>query len=153
MNELTINVADYINEDRMREICEEEFRSAVAWMLRKEGDVQRVLSNISYEYVFDCLVPMVDEVPVKEYLKQKVEEIIRDPNSLRYEVFRDSRYGDKESPARKILNEVLSETRPIIEEEVRKRIAEYDFRELRDDIEDTICNCVIRMIRGEHETD
>lgn len=151
MSEMTINVSDYISEDRMKEICEEELRYAVRRHLNTEQDLKRYMSNLSYEYIFDCLVNTVDGMPTRKYLKQKVEEIIRDPSTLKYEVFREAKYGDKESPARKILNQVLSESKPIIEEEVKKRISEYDFAELREDIEDTIYYCVIRMIRGEDE--
>lgn len=153
VNELTINIDDYLGEDKIKDICEEELRYAVRRHLNTEQNMKRYMSNLSYEYIFDCLVNTVDGLPTRIYLKQKVEEIIRDPSTLRYEVFRDSKYGDTESPARRILNQVLSETRPIIEEEVKKRIAEYDFYELRENIEDTICDCVIRMIRGTERTE
>lgn len=148
VNELTINMGDYLSEDKIKDICEEELRYAVRRHLNNEQNMKRYMSNLSYEYIFDCLVNTVDGLPTRDYLKQKVEEIIRDPSTLRYEVFRDSKYGDTESPARRILNQVLSETKPIIEEEVKKRIAEYDFVELREDIEDVVYECVIRMIRG-----
>lgn len=147
---MEINIHDYLSEEEIKDICIEELRKAYKREFRNENDIKRILSNLSYEYVFDQIVCNIDEVDARKIIAENVERIIIDPDSLKFEVFRSANgYGDKDSPARKILNEVLSEQKPLIEQEVKKRIQEYPFYELRDDIEQTIYECVVRMIRGE----
>ena len=147
---LEIELTDYLDEETIKELAIDAVRESFRSQIRNEADVERVLSNLSYEYVFSALVDCLDGIDVRDYLKPKVDEILCNPDSLRFLIFREGdAWGRKESPATKILNEVLSETRPIIEEQVKKRIAEYPFRELQEDIDDTIYYCIRRVMHGE----
>ena len=72
------------------------------------------------------------------------------PDSIKYQVFRrKDAWQNTESPAVAILDSVLKDCRPKIEEMVNKIIEQYDFKELHEEIADTIYYCVIRKLREE----
>lgn len=152
-NVLTININDYVSRERIQELAEEQVRLAFASQFRKEADVERVLTNLSYEYVFRLLEDSVgigrDEV--ERRIAAGLEKALV-PDTIRYEVFRRSdAWSRTESPAVKILDECLKDCRPKIEEMVNKIIEEYPFDELRTDILDTIYCCIERMLTKKEE--
>jgi len=152
MAELTIDITDYISYDRARELAEDELRMAFRKSIRPETDVQRILTNLSYEYVFKLVE---EECGMhKEEFRAKLHEmamrILDDDGLLRYEIFRRAdAWGKTESPAVKWLDEALAESKPKIVEIVNQRIEQYPFHELQEYICDTVYQCIEeKLLRG-----
>ena len=90
--------------------------------------------NITREYV---------ESAIADGIKKAIEG-----DTIKYKVFqRKDAWDRSESPAVKILDDALANSKDLIEAEVEKRIKEYDFRELRETIEDTIYDVICRKLR------
>lgn len=145
MAELTIDITDYVSFDRVRELAEDEVRMALRKSMRSETEVQRVLTNLSYEYVFKLVEEEcglhADEFRAK--LHEMAMRVLDDDSLLRYEIFRRAdAWGKTESPAVKWLDEALAESKPKIVEIVNQRIEQYPFNELREYICDTIYECI-----------
>ena len=147
---IQINIHDYIDDKRITEIVEEEFRNSIRGTLGANNNVGNVLSNISYDVAFRlvCAEFNISCSEFHEIIKQRIVQILRDPNAIRFEVFRkkDS-LNDSDSPAVEYLHEVLLESKPKIEAAVNSIIDEYPFTELRTEIEDTIYECIMRKFR------
>ena len=148
MSLMTIKVDDYLSKEEIKEIAIDELKESFRDQFRKETDIERVLSNLSHEYVFHRVMQHL------EINSEDVEKIIIDgvakalePDTIRWKVFqRKDAWERTESPAVRILDDVLKDCRPKIEEMVNANIEKYDFKELRDEIEDTIYACICRKL-------
>lgn len=143
--EIKIDINDYLSKEEIKEIAEQELRSAFREQFRKEADVERVLTNLSLEYVH-ALVAEQWNGDFEELLRKKVREAIE--NGVSYHVFRRKDVLDRtESPAVAILDEECKNSRQLIKECVEKHIREYPFHELdRDEIGDVIYEVIMERI-------
>lgn len=144
-----IDVSEYLTEDDVRRAAMSALQFAFADQLRKEADVERVLANLTHEYIFKAVC---DKLNVdREYIEQAISDGIKkaiEGDTIRWKVFqRKDAWERSESPAVKILDDALANSKDLIEAEVEKRIKEYDFRELRETIEDTIYDVICRKLR------
>lgn len=143
--ELKIDINDYFSKEEIKEIAEHELRSAFREQFRKETDVERVLANLSMEYIHALVAEQWDG-DFDELLRKKVREAIE--NGVGYHVFRRKDAWDRtESPAVAILDEECKSSRPIIRECVEKHIREYPFHELeKEEIGDVIYDVIMERI-------
>lgn len=143
--ELKINIQDYFSDEQIKEIAEQELRSAFREQFRKEADVERVITNLSIEYVH-ALVAEQWGGDFDELLREKVRDAIE--KDVGYHVFRRKDAWDRtESPAVAILDEECKNSRPLIRECVEKRIKEYPFSELdKYEIGDVIYEVIMEKI-------
>lgn len=143
--ELKINIQDYFSDEKIKEIAEEELRAAFREQFRKESDVERVITNLSVEYVHALVAEQWDG-DFDELLREKVRDAIE--KGVSYHVFRRKDAWDRtESPAVAILDEECENSRPLIRECVEKRIREYPFSELdRNEIGDVIYEVIMEKI-------
>jgi len=151
---MEINIQDYLKEDQIREIAIQELRCSFKNQLRNEADIERILTNLSYEYVFKIVEEElnVHKEEFKTKLKETVMKVLDDSSTLRYEIFRRTdTWGRTESPAVKYLEEALIDSKNKIVEEVNKRIEEYPFYELKENILDTIYYCIADMLTKKRE--
>lgn len=143
--ELNINIQDYFSDEQIKEIAEEELRAAFHEQFRKEADVERVITNLSLEYIH-ALVSEQWDGNFDELLREKVREVIE--KGVGYYVFRRKDAWDRtESPAVAILDEECKNSRSLIRQCVEKRIREYPFSELnRNEIGDVIYEVIMEKI-------
>lgn len=146
-----IDIQDYLDNEQIKEaalsIVEREFYRQI----NKESALERVLANLTGEYIFSrvCEHIQIGREEIERIIAENVKKAL-ESDHIKYQVFRRQDVWDRsESPAVKILDDVLAETRPVIEQEVERRIAEYPFRELVDEIEDTIYGVICRKLREE----
>lgn len=152
---LEVNVGDFLTDEQIAMICEEELRHVVGSQLRKEADIDRILSNRSYEYMFRLVQEELGlhEKEFREKLAKRCEDALT-PDNLRFMVFRRKDVYDRtESVAVKYLDEALMESKPKIVESVNKIIEEYPFYELKDYILDTIYECIEQKLFGKGGTE
>lgn len=147
---MDIKIEDYLDEAEIKAIIVEEIRGAVSYQLRTSASLDNCITNISYRYVWD----MVNDV-YKEYdcdfekvLLEKIKSIIDGLTS--YSVFRDATsYGDKISVGQEMLNKIVEESKPQIEKRVAEIINNYNFHELKEEIADTIYDCIWNKFKTE----
>lgn len=147
--DITINAFDYISPEKISEIVEDEIRYAIRSQIKKESDIERVLTNFTAEYVFKLMESewAANAVDFEKALKEAINNAI-ESDHVKYYVFRRKDAWDRtESPAVKILDEECANSRPLIREMVEKHIKEYPFYELdRDEIGDVIYNVIMEKI-------
>ena len=147
--ELKINIEDYLSELEIKEIAEEELRHSFKELFRKEADIERILSNISHEFVFDLINSQCD-CDLEQILKDKIKDILEN-NDISYYLFRRKNAWDRsESSIVKIIDEECTNSRPLIKEMVEKHIKQYPFRELdKNEIIYTISDVIKKRLFGE----
>lgn len=143
---IEIDIGEYFTQEMIKEIAEDELRKSFRRQFQKESDVERVISNLSYEFVFTLVAEQWDG-DFTELLRKKIKGAIED-DTLKYIVFRRKDAWDRtESPAVAILDEECKNARPLIRECVEKHIREYPFHELdRDEIGDVIYDVIMERI-------
>lgn len=154
-NQITLNVSEFFSKEELKEIAEQELRAAFRAQFCKESDVERVIVNLSWEYVCKLVAEKWDG-DFEELLRQKVRKAIED--GVGWQVFRRKDAWDRtESPAVKIMDEELKNSRPMIRAAIEKHIAEYPFHELdKTEIAETIWEVVMEKIlapRGKKSED
>lgn len=145
-----INIEDYLSEEEIKGIVEDELRDAISQQLRTNHDIDTRITSISYRYVWDMVNDLYKEYDVdfEKMLLEKIKSIIDGLTS--YSVFREANaYGDKISVGQEMLNRIVEESRPQIEKRVSEIINNYDFRELKEDISDTIYDCIWSKFKSE----
>jgi len=123
MEKLVIDIKDYLSEDEIKQILIEQVKININSLFKNEENTQRLLSNLSYEIVFneiDKLVPNSRQV-----ILDKTEKIIRDIKS--YSVFRDGSYGSKPSLAYVMMEDAVKSNKDLINEKVKDTIINKDY--------------------------
>lgn len=147
--EITINLEDYVTPEEIKAQALYTLSCHFENQLRCEADIDRVLSNLTSEYIFErvCMNLDISHEEVERRITEGIQKAL-ESDHIKYYVFRRKDAWDRsESPAVTILDNVLKDCRATIEREVEKRIAEYDFRELREEIEDTIYYTICRKLQ------
>lgn len=151
---ITIDVFDYITPEKMSEIVEDEIRYAIKSQIKKESDIERVLTNFTAEYIFKIMESewAANAVDFEKSLREAINKAI-ETDHVKYYVFRRKDVWDRtESPAVKILDEECANSRPLIREMVEKHIREYPFYELdRDEIGGVIYDVIMTKILKPNE--
>lgn len=147
--DITINVDDYLSKSDIQKIVEDELRYSIRKQIRNESDIERVISNISFEFLFTMLSEefKLNRDEFDKLIRDKIKEKICS-DSIGYLIFRRKDAWDRsESPAVKILDEECANSRPLIKAAVEKHIAEYPFHELdRGEIGETIYQVIMEKI-------
>ncbi len=144
MNELSINVRDYISDEMLQKIVEDECRIAIRNFFK--SDTERKIANTMYFVAFNA----VDEVFKENGRDFRAELIERMKNAIMelpsYFIFRrKDTYEPRNSPAQDILEEESRNARPLIRKRIEVAIAEYDLGWLtkagiQDVLYDVICD-------------
>ena len=146
--DITIDAFDYISPEKIHEIVEDEIRYAIRSQIKKEADIERVLTNFTAEYIFKLMESewAANAVDFEKALREAINNAIE--GDLKYYIFRRKDAWDRtESPAVKILDEECANSRPLIREMVEKHIREYPFHELdRDEIGSVIYDVIMGKI-------
>ena len=134
-----IEINEYLDQETMQQVAEDVFREAVKRELSRESEVQRILSNISYDIVQQA----VNEV-VPRYKDIIVENVKKQLDDFRasYYIFRRKDAWEKENGAgTDILNDEVRAEKDKIVQKVKDAIDSFDARALvaevfRSEIED-----------------
>lgn len=137
--EIKINIENYLSEEEIKEICKDAIRSVIASQYRNEVETKRLISNLSYEILFDQISETINQ-DASELVRKNVIEILGDKSAYRYLVFRRKDcVSNTDSKACIILDEVVEGAKDVIKEKVLEVISKYDFgnsREICDRIQD-----------------
>ena len=145
---MTLNVFDYVTPEQLAEAALDEVKRSIREQIKKESDVERVLSNFTSEFVFQLICDewKKHDKDFEAELRKGIQDAIK--SSVSWYVFRRKDVWDRtESPAVAILDDECRNSRPLIREMVEKHIREYPFHELdRDEIGGMIYDVIMEKI-------
>jgi hypothetical protein len=126
MNEITINIDNYISEEEKTAIVKEEFASLVRSRMNTEKDIERILTNNGYYFFqkeIDELIP-----GYKDVISEKVRELItKKATDYSFSVFREGRWGEEKSIATQYVENTVKENRDLIKSTVIEQIKDKDY--------------------------
>ena len=141
--EVNIDVYDVASEEEVKEAALDAVRSLVVRQFSgAEENLNRLITNLSYSYVFEMVNKQFDG-NLNEILKNKIVDIINKLST--YTVFQKKDAWEKEdSVAYKALQKEMENARPLIKNRVEQIIQDYPFHELdQDEIGEVVYQCVM----------
>lgn len=148
---MTFNIDDYLSEERKAEIAEEMFRDRVRDELRKPGNLDRIMSNISYYAVFQEVDAAVENggETLRELIRERAFKVINKGSN--YDVFRSKTAWSDASAATKIVEELLQEKRDLIRDRVTQVINDMPFDRVKDEIRYVMRERIDNILAGLEE--
>lgn len=141
-DQLTFNVADYLDESDMKRIAAEEFRAACA--RSSQGDFERIISNSAYYLVGD-LVDQHFDGRLIEALKAKAIQVVFSLSAST--VFSPPNAWDRQaSKGFEHMQSALDQLKPEIHERVKQIIASYSSADLRELIEAQVAQAIMAKL-------
>ena len=144
---VTIDITEYLSQDEIKEECKCVIRNSVQEMFcRKESDIDRWISNLGYKFIFEAVSKAIGK-DAEKVIAEKVEELIKDDSSIKYEMWRKKNDWDKrESPAIKMLYKAIEDNKSLIEQRVQAEIIKYEFDSVEDEIYNMACDILYDRI-------
>ena len=152
MEELNVNLLDYMTEEQMRDIAVDEFRNALRRFLYKEKDVERILANVSYNIVSKKLAEVTNksEAEIEKILTENVKKFLGS-DSVTYVLFRKGDAYCEEGVANPLLRKIVAESEGLMKDTVEKTIKEYDFSSVREGIMDMVYKVIEERLFEQEE--
>ena len=151
MNELKINVRDFISDEMLQKIAEDECRMAIREFF--QFDVERKIANTLYAVVFRVVDAVFEENghDFRAELIERMKDTIKELPS--YYIFRcKDQFEPRNSTAQDILEEESRLARPLIRERVKAAVLRYDFGRLtEDEVQDALYNVIRDRLFGDRE--
>ena len=149
--EVNINIEDYLSQEEMKEIAKEQFSLAVKELFRKPSDIERIMTNLSYEYLFKTVSEAIGKDSL-EFIKDKVISLLQDDSHISYLMWRrKDAWENDESPAITAMNKAIKDNEEFIKSRVYSFISNYDFNEVKDEIYAVLCDSLQQQLFGNRE--
>ena len=147
--EVTFNVFDYLSPDEIKEECKKAIRHSVHDTFAKnEIEVERLISNLGYEFVFKAVSNAIGK-DAEKTIVEVVRQICTDKSHIQYLMWRRKDVWDRtESPAIGILYEAIKDNKQLIRECVQQQIRECDIPDVRDALYGMACDIVYEKLFG-----
>ena len=132
MSEILINLEDYITPEDIKAVAMDELHRIIrAQFSNRPGEVDRLISNLSYEFIFKAVSDAIGE-DAKSKVAKKVAELLEDEGSIRYEMWRRKDAWEKTcSPAVDIMEAAIKNNRDLINGKVVEAIKGFEFSDVR----------------------
>ncbi len=143
---MNIEIENYLSDDKIRQIVEEEFRNRIKSLFRTEKEITRIVTNLGYYNTFKIIE---NEVPnfkklIKEQTKKQCENISS------YSVFRKKdAFESENSLAQDYLEEAVEENKEIINKRVVEIMNSIDNQDLADEICSLLEEKIMNLFKGE----
>jgi hypothetical protein len=137
---VTFKIEDYLSIEEIKEECKLTLQKVILQHFSKESQIERLISNLSYEFLFDEISKCIGEDSEK-LVKETVIKILKQPETFSYLLFRrKNTWEQEESKGYKILQETMESCKELIKNRIVEEIEKYDFNteEFRYKIQDTI---------------
>jgi hypothetical protein len=118
-----IKIEDHLSPQEIKEIVIDEARNRIRELFKDEKNTNRILSNISYEIVFDEVDKIIPNS--KEVIKNQMVKILENPSS--FTVFREKDEWRKESLATSFIHEAVKENKDLLKSKVKETIINKDY--------------------------
>jgi hypothetical protein len=131
--EITFNVLDYLTPDEIKEECKKAIRHSVHDTFAKgEGDVERLISNLGYEFIFKAVSAAIGK-DAEKAIADTVQKLASDKSHIQFLMWRRKDAWERsESPAIGILEEAIRDNKLLIRECVQTAIKEFEIPDVRD---------------------
>ncbi len=120
---MEIEIEKYLSEAEIKNIVSDQIRYEVSEFFKTEKNAQRLLSNLSYEIVFNEIDKVIPNS--RELVISKTKTVLNDIKN--YQVFRDASYGSDKSLGYKIMEESVKYNKDLINEKVKETITSKDY--------------------------
>lgn len=146
--EVSINIEDYLSKEEIKEIAKEQIAISIKEKFRKESDIERIITNLSYEFLFKAISEAIGKDSL-EMIKDKVQTLLMDDSHISYLIWRKKdAWENEESPAVTIMNQAIKDNHNLIENKVYSLISNYNFNEAKDEIYDILCDSISKQLFG-----
>lgn len=129
---MEINIEDYINEDEMKRIVEEEFRDRIGRYF-----LGNKLSDLIYSLCNKELYGIIEEeIPnFKKEIKAAIPSAIKNVN--KFDIFRskDELIYSRDSLGQQILEKTIRDNKDMLEQKVKNIFSELSKEDIADEIE------------------
>lgn len=124
--EATININDYLSDAEIKEVCKDTLRSLIVKQFNRESDIDRVITNLSYEFVFEAVSKSID-CDAAKLIKDTVKRLLKKDDTIKYLIFRrNDAWERSEAPGLTILNKAIKDNESLIRSRVVEEIEKYD---------------------------
>ena len=150
--ELIINIEDYLKPEEIKSIAMEAVRDSIMRTYsRDEYNISRLISNLSYEFVFKAVSEAIGE-DAQTIITNKVKELLEDGSSIRYELWRRKDAWEKtESPAIPMLHQAIKDNEGLIRAKVMQSIDGYEFTDVQDAMYQALNEIIYDKVFGSTE--
>ncbi|WP_436945633.1 hypothetical protein [Staphylococcus xylosus] len=114
---MEINIKDYLDEDELKEIAQEEFRNAARKQFANETEINRIISNLGYKVIFEEVDRIIGDDTRKLIAKQVPKTI--GEKDLSFEIFRSGDRWGGASLGYELLEQAVKDNQHIIIEQVK----------------------------------
>lgn len=127
---MEIRIEDYLNHEEIKETVQYELRNQVKAHFRDEENAKRLLSNLAYHIVQEEINKIVPNY--HEDLVKKVSKLIRDEQSVSFNLFDFDSYGlgRRKSLGAIIVEQTVEENKQLIKDKIIEAIQNKDYSEV-----------------------
>ena len=142
---MEINIEDYINEDRMAIIVENEFRDRI-----RKYFLENKLSDLIYSLCNKEIYRIIEEeIPnFEEEIKSAIHSIIEGIKEIDIFKSKDDFMNSKDSIGQRILEREVMANRGIIEQKVKNIFSELSKEDIAAEIECIITDKIDNLFKG-----
>lgn len=147
--EVTFDVFEYLTPDEIKEECKKAIRHSVHDTFAKnESEVERLISNLGYEFVFNAVSVAIGK-DAEKAIVDVVKQLCSDKSHIQYLMWRRKDAWERtESPAIGILEEAIKDNKLLIRECVQQAIKECEIPDVRDALYGMACEMVHEKLFG-----
>lgn len=152
--ELKINIEDYLSHEEIKSIAMEAVRESIISVFRgDEANINRLISNLSYEFVFKAVSDAIGE-DAQTKIANKVKELLENESRINYELWRKKDTFEKyESPAIPMLHKAIKDNEDLIRAKVVQSIDEFKFDGVQDAMYEALNQIVYDRVFGKEGCD
>lgn len=153
MAELMINIYEYLTDDQIKVICQEEVRHQIRKQFadNSEATIKRLIGSIAYQVVFEEISASIG-VDAWSMLKDTVDRIMQDEYAIQYVLFqRKDNFTYRNSPTVDMMDEIAAKNRGLMEQKVREAIEKFEFRDVQDEIYEVAREVIYKRIFGKED--
>lgn len=147
--DITINIEDYVSPGEMKAMVMEEMRNILhQHYYRNESEINRMITNLSYEFIFKAVSEAIGEDAI-EKISSTVKRLLEDDSNIRYNMWRKKDAWDKsDSPAIQIMDRAIKDSEGLIRTKVMIAIDEYEFKDIQTAIYESLDNIIYQKVFG-----
>ena len=150
MDNITINISEYLPEAEIAQIARDEVAASIQRALKEEGHAHRIISNSCYEMVWEKVDEAMDG-KLKESMVQQVTKIVNDLTG--FTVFRKPDAWNREpNNMYKFLCECLEGNKELIREKVKEavdsQVHDAAMRELKTDVQELVYDIINKKLNN-----
>ena len=123
--EINVKISDYLSEEEIKEIVQDEFRGKVRSILDEENNLERVISNCAYRDLGEELEKLVHNY--KDILNEYIKKVFNSKDSISYELFRGGISPSREGRGTILIEEYVNNNKKMLEDKIKETILDCDF--------------------------